>query len=153
MKDLWPIGQVFMASVLILFVLCRQMEVAPTEYVQKKVYTICFLFWNRILYYIILGEIISTQAREVQNITTSLNIQVDNPICILNQDTSRNFLSSNDPKNKFTLFMRATKLETLESEYKKIEANKRASIHIMTEKENVSFSINYNANVIVCIEF
>ncbi|KAJ8925976.1 hypothetical protein NQ315_009831 [Exocentrus adspersus] len=82
------------------------------------------------------GEIISTQAREVQNITTSLNIQVDNPICILNQDTSRNFLSSNDPKNKFTLFMRATKLETLEAEYKKIQINKRKSIQIMSEKEN-----------------
>ncbi|XP_018567595.1 structural maintenance of chromosomes protein 6 [Anoplophora glabripennis] len=82
------------------------------------------------------GEIISTQSREVQNITISLNIQVDNPICILNQDTSRNFLSSNDPKNKFTLFMRATKLETLESEYKKIETNKTKSIQTMTEKEN-----------------
>ncbi|KAJ8935418.1 hypothetical protein NQ314_012837, partial [Rhamnusium bicolor] len=78
----------------------------------------------------------SENAREVQNITTSLNIQVDNPICILNQDTSRNFLSSNDPKNKFTLFMRATKLETLEYEYKKIQSNKRESVKIMEEKED-----------------
>ncbi|KAG5887604.1 hypothetical protein JTB14_002613 [Gonioctena quinquepunctata] len=81
------------------------------------------------------GEVISTQAREVQNITSSLNIQVDNPICILNQDTSRNFLSSNDPKNKFTLFMKATKLETLDSEYKKVHGNKRESTRIMEEKE------------------
>ncbi|CAG9820931.1 unnamed protein product, partial [Phaedon cochleariae] len=81
------------------------------------------------------GEVISTQAKEVQNIAASLNIQVDNPICILNQDTSRNFLSSNDPKNKFTLFMRATRLETLESEYKKVQGNKRDSVRIMEEKE------------------
>ncbi|XP_023020783.2 structural maintenance of chromosomes 6 [Leptinotarsa decemlineata] len=80
------------------------------------------------------GEVISTQAKEVQYITSSLNIQVDNPICILNQDTSRNFLSSNDPKNKFTLFMKATKLDTLEAEYKKVQGNKRDSIKIMEEK-------------------
>lgn len=80
----------------------------------------------------------STSAREVQNITASLNIQVDNPICILNQDTSRNFLSSNDPEQKFTLFMRATRLETLEAEYKMIHNNRQESIKIMEEKEEVT---------------
>ncbi|KAK9874057.1 hypothetical protein WA026_002412 [Henosepilachna vigintioctopunctata] len=69
------------------------------------------------------GEIISTQAREIQNITRSLNIQIDNPICVLNQDTSRNFLSSNDPKQKFSLFMKATKLETLNTEYNRTLTN------------------------------
>lgn len=82
------------------------------------------------------GEVIATQAREIQNIKTSLNIQVDNPICILNQDTSRNFLSSNDPKHKFTLFMRATKLETLASEFKKIEGELKNSKKLLEEKSN-----------------
>ncbi|XP_050517633.1 structural maintenance of chromosomes protein 6 isoform X2 [Diabrotica virgifera virgifera] len=80
------------------------------------------------------GEIISTQASEVHNITINLNIQVDNPICILNQDTSRNFLSSSNPKNKYTLFVKATKLETLEIEYKKIQTNKKESERVMREK-------------------
>lgn len=88
--------------------------------------------------YYFLGEIISSSAREVKNITSSLNIQVDNPICILNQDTSRNFLSSNDPKHKFTLFMRATRLENLEAEYRKIQCNKADSAKIMDEKEQVN---------------
>lgn len=79
-------------------------------------------------------ETISTQLKEVNNITTNLNIQIDNPICVLNQDTSRNFLSSNDPKKKFVLFMKATKLETLEIEYKKIQSNKEDSIKIMNDK-------------------
>lgn len=35
--------------------------------------------------------------------------------------------------------MRATRLETLKLEYKKTQANLTESIHIMTEKENVSF--------------
>ncbi|VEN57131.1 unnamed protein product [Callosobruchus maculatus] len=64
------------------------------------------------------GEVVSTHAKEVQNITTGLNIQVDNPVCILNQDTSRNFLNSSDSKKKFSLFMKATRLDVLEMEYK-----------------------------------
>nr|CAH7726241.1 unnamed protein product [Callosobruchus chinensis] len=64
------------------------------------------------------GEVVSTHAKEVQNITTGLNIQVHNPVCILNQDTSRNFLNSSDSKKKYTLFMKATKLDVLEMEYK-----------------------------------
>ncbi|XP_066259004.1 structural maintenance of chromosomes protein 6 [Euwallacea similis] len=72
------------------------------------------------------GAVISTLAKEVVNITTTLNIQVDNPVCLLTQDTARNFLNSNDPKKKFQLFMKATKLDVLENEYKiaKGEKNK-----------------------------
>ncbi|KAJ3644782.1 hypothetical protein Zmor_022485 [Zophobas morio] len=81
------------------------------------------------------GEIISTSVKEIHNITTSLNIQVDNPVCILNQDTSRNFLSSSDPKRKFTLFMKATKLETLSDEYKTIHLNRRESVRLFEEKQ------------------
>ncbi|KAL3288876.1 hypothetical protein HHI36_003322 [Cryptolaemus montrouzieri] len=80
------------------------------------------------------GKMISNQAREVQNIVNSLNIQVDNPICVLNQDTSRNFLSSNDPKHKFTLFVKATKLETLAIEYSRIMTNMRDSIRLLEDK-------------------
>lgn len=97
-----------------------------------------YLVVLRQFFHFLLGEIISTSTKEVQNITFSLNIQVDNPICILNQDTSRNFLSSNDPRHKFTLFMRATRLETLEAEYTKIHSNKQESVRIMEEKEDVS---------------
>lgn len=80
------------------------------------------------------GDLISTQSREVHNITLGLNIQVDNPICILNQDTSRNFLNSNNPKNKFTLFMKATKLESLELEYKKTQSNQKDCVTVLNEK-------------------
>ncbi|XP_044253818.1 structural maintenance of chromosomes protein 6 [Tribolium madens] len=81
------------------------------------------------------GAVISTQLSEIHNITTSLNIQVDNPVCILNQDTSRNFLNSNNPKNKFTLFMKATKLDSLSEEYKKIILHKRESLRLFEDKQ------------------
>nr|CAD7401671.1 unnamed protein product [Timema poppensis] len=63
------------------------------------------------------GEIISTKREEVDKIVTAFMIQVDNPICILNQDTSRNFLNSSDPKDKFKLFMRATTLDEVKRLY------------------------------------
>lgn len=140
-KDQWPTDQTFSVNVSTLYELCLLVEVAPIEYVPKVVRYSLILFKiisAIVMYFFIFpGEIISTSAKEVQNITASLNIQVDNPICILNQDTSRNFLSSNDPKHKFTLFMKATRLETLEAEYRKIQSNKHESVKIMEEKEEV----------------
>ncbi|KAF7273557.1 hypothetical protein GWI33_013720 [Rhynchophorus ferrugineus] len=81
------------------------------------------------------GQIISTHSKEVHNITSSLNIQVDNPVCLLTQDTSRNFLSSKDPKNKFSLFKKATQLETIESEFIKISANRDDCCKLLSKKQ------------------
>ncbi|KAK5648751.1 hypothetical protein RI129_003643 [Pyrocoelia pectoralis] len=81
------------------------------------------------------GEVISTQSKEIQRICSHLNIQIDNPICLLNQDTSRNFLNSKDPRQKFLLFMRATRLETLLEEYHKILNNKKEANRLFKDKE------------------
>ncbi|XP_066139567.1 structural maintenance of chromosomes protein 6 [Euwallacea fornicatus] len=81
------------------------------------------------------GAVISTHAKEVVNITTTLNIQVDNPVCLLTQDTARNFLSSNDPKKKFQLFMKATKLEMLENEYKAAISEKNKCSRDLEDKK------------------
>lgn len=80
------------------------------------------------------GEVVSTQSKEIRRVATNLNIQIDNPICILNQDTSRNFLSTSDPKQKYILFMRATRLENLAEEYEKMTTNKQNAIRMMKEK-------------------
>ncbi|GJQ78528.1 hypothetical protein Trydic_g11642 [Trypoxylus dichotomus] len=83
------------------------------------------------------GHLVSKSSKEIQQILTSLNIQIDNPVCILNQDTSRNFLSTSDAKQKFILFMRATRLETLDLDYKNILSNKKEIIKTYKEKEKV----------------
>ncbi|CAG9858163.1 unnamed protein product [Phyllotreta striolata] len=80
------------------------------------------------------GETISTSTRELTNIKLSLNIQIDNPVCVLNQDVSRNFLSTNNPKNMFAIFMKATRLEFLLEEYERLETNKNESVRILGEK-------------------
>lgn len=91
-----------------------------------------------ILHIICSGEVISTQAKEVHQICLSLNIQIDNPVCLLNQDTSRNFLNTKDTHQKFLLFMKATRLEELLEEYRKVVDNKKCAARALLEKESVS---------------
>ncbi|XP_018392244.1 PREDICTED: structural maintenance of chromosomes protein 6 [Cyphomyrmex costatus] len=63
------------------------------------------------------GEIISTKRDELDNIITMMNIQIDNPISVLNQDVSRTFLVTSKPEEKYTLFMKATLLDSIENNY------------------------------------
>ncbi len=50
-------------------------------------------------------------------ITDHCNIQIDNPVSLLNQDTSRNFLHNSKPTAKYKLFMKATHLEQIAIDY------------------------------------
>lgn len=47
-----------------------------------------------------------------------MNIQIDNPISVLNQDVSRTFLVTSKPDKKYNLFMKATLLDTIKNNYK-----------------------------------
>ena len=47
------------------------------------------------------GKIISQKKEELDHILDQFNIQVDNPVAILNQDTSRNFLHSKNATDKY----------------------------------------------------
>lgn len=50
-----------------------------------------------------------------------MNIQIDNPVAVLNQDISRTFLVSSKSEEKYELFMKATFLDIIGNNYK--EAN------------------------------
>lgn len=67
----------------------------------------------------------------------SLNVQVDNPVCLLNQDTSRNFLNTKDPAQKFILFMRATQLERLYECWKSSHRNEKTTLNLLNHWEDV----------------
>eukprot|EP00731_Ephydatia_muelleri_P016543 Em0009g967a len=69
------------------------------------------------------GTIVSTKKEELQHILDHLNIQIDNPVSLLSQETSRNFLHSSDPKNKYKLFMKATQLEKICQDYEATRDN------------------------------
>lgn len=75
-----------------------------------------------------------------------MNIQIDNPVCVLNQDTSRNFLSTNNPHHKFTLFKRATGLDTLAENFNNAKEKKRICDDVLKEKQEIYKKIEEEIN-------
>uniref|UniRef100_A0A1Q3F4N5 Putative dna repair protein n=1 Tax=Culex tarsalis TaxID=7177 RepID=A0A1Q3F4N5_CULTA len=59
------------------------------------------------------GQVISSSRAELQKMILFLNIQVDNPVCVLNQDLARSFLKDSDEKKQYTLFLKATQVEAI----------------------------------------
>lgn len=61
------------------------------------------------------GTIISTSRSELHKLIMYLNIQVDNPVCVLNQDLARSFLKDSDEKKQYSLFLKATQIDSITS--------------------------------------
>lgn len=59
------------------------------------------------------GNTVSTKRSDLDRILAKMNIQVDNPVCILNQETAKNFLHGNDSTAKYKLFERATQMDVI----------------------------------------
>ncbi|XP_068626788.1 structural maintenance of chromosomes protein 6 isoform X1 [Battus philenor] len=79
------------------------------------------------------GEVISTKFEEVNAIILAHDIQVDNPISVLNQDEARSFHAS-DAKKKYSLFRKATNLDQTESNYIRALENCKKAISIWKKK-------------------
>lgn len=90
-----------------------------------------------ILFNCVSGEIISTKFEEVNGIILAHDIQVDNPISVLNQDDARSFHAS-DSKKKYSLFRKATNLDQTETNYMRALENCNKAIAIWTKKKDVS---------------
>ncbi|XP_064486253.1 structural maintenance of chromosomes protein 6-like [Ornithodoros turicata] len=67
------------------------------------------------------GTLVSSKREELTSVLDHFNVQIDNPVMILNQETSRSFLQSKSPRDKYCFFMKATQLEKLKMDYRKIE--------------------------------
>ncbi|KAF8727723.1 hypothetical protein AX14_007074 [Amanita brunnescens Koide BX004] len=63
------------------------------------------------------GKVISTKREELSAICDHMNIQVDNPLNVLTQDSARQFLSSSHPSDKYKFFLKGTQLAQLSEEY------------------------------------
>ncbi|XP_058455820.1 structural maintenance of chromosomes protein 6 [Malaya genurostris] len=61
------------------------------------------------------GNIITTSRSELLKLILYLNIQVDNPVCVLNQDLARSFLKDSDEKKQYSLFLKATQIDAITS--------------------------------------
>ncbi|XP_053671716.1 structural maintenance of chromosomes protein 6 [Anopheles nili] len=59
------------------------------------------------------GQVVSTSRAELQKILLAFNIQVDNPICVLNQDLARSLLKDSDESKQYTFFTKATQIDSI----------------------------------------
>jgi hypothetical protein len=50
-----------------------------------------------------LGKIVSERKDTIDTIVAHFNIQVDNPMCMLNQDVAKNFLNTKSTKEKYNV--------------------------------------------------
>jgi len=83
------------------------------------------------------GKTIEHNTKELRLIIDHFNIQINNPCCILMQDTSREFLFKNSPTSKYKLFLYATQLEVIRSDLKEVGENNKNIYEILKKKESV----------------
>lgn len=81
------------------------------------------------------GQVISSKREDLTYILDQFNIQVDNPVSILNQETSKNFLNSKSPHDKYKFFLKATQLEQMKIDYSMANEQKEITREIIEKKE------------------
>jgi chromosome segregation ATPase len=77
----------------------------------------------------------SIKKQEINQIVEHFNIQPENPLCFLNQETSKKLLSTNKPTDLYNLFLQSTQLESMAQIQKKIEAETTNAEIVISEKE------------------
>ncbi|GAA5952187.1 hypothetical protein JCM8115_003527 [Rhodotorula mucilaginosa] len=82
------------------------------------------------------GKTVDTKKATLDKILDSFNIQVDNPMTVLTQDQSRQFLASASAKDKYTFFLRGTQLAQLTEEYEQIRSNTEAMDEALQNKRD-----------------
>lgn len=86
------------------------------------------------------GDKISNSFAEITNIMLALEIQVDNPISVLNQEEAKTF-SSMDSKKMYSLFRKATNLDHSINNYHQVLENCKKAEAIKHDKEKTCESL------------
>ena len=63
------------------------------------------------------GRVISTRKADLEEICDYFALQIDNPMNVLTQDMSRQFLNSSSPRDKYKFFVKGVQLEQLDQDY------------------------------------
>lgn len=79
-------------------------------------------------------KLVSNKKQELDNIVEQFNIQVENPVCFLNQETSKHFLNSSNKSDKYKLFLKASQLESMRILQEQIEHERQVSVNMIEEK-------------------
>ncbi|XP_069820641.1 structural maintenance of chromosomes protein 6-like [Dendropsophus ebraccatus] len=84
------------------------------------------------------GSLISSKKEELISILDHFNIQVDNPLCVLTQDMSKQLLHNKNEGDNYNFFMKATLLEQMKNDYSYImETKTRTSDQISFGQERL----------------
>ncbi|KAG8723851.1 Structural maintenance of chromosomes protein 6 [Ceratobasidium sp. 395] len=83
------------------------------------------------------NKTISSKKEELTNITDYMNLQVDNPVTVLTQDTSRQFLASSKAKDKYQFFLSGTLLTQLLDAYQLVLESLKKTETILESKQTV----------------
>jgi structural maintenance of chromosomes protein 6 len=67
------------------------------------------------------GRVISTKKADLEEICDYFALQIDNPMNVLTQDMSRQFLNNSSPAEKYRFFVKGVQLEQLDQDYQLLE--------------------------------
>jgi structural maintenance of chromosomes protein 6 len=67
------------------------------------------------------GRVISTKKADLEEICDYFALQIDNPMNVLTQDMSRQFLNNSTPADKYRFFVKGVQLEQLDQDYQLLE--------------------------------
>jgi recombinational DNA repair ATPase RecF len=94
------------------------------------------------------GSTVSTKREDLVHILDHWNIQVDNPVSLLDQDTSRHFLHSNNPAHKYKLFVKATRLEQIQNDYERAQEDQALMKKSIERNEILSEDLKKEAKLL-----
>ena len=89
---------------------------------------------------------IASSGAEIEAILDHFNIQINNPISVLNQDMTKTFLNSSDDTQKYSFFMKATLLESIRSDYRDIQVHITTIHELIQTKKKVGLSLKIASN-------
>uniref|UniRef100_A0A182LZS7 Structural maintenance of chromosomes protein 6 n=1 Tax=Anopheles culicifacies TaxID=139723 RepID=A0A182LZS7_9DIPT len=95
------------------------------------------------------GHVVSTSRAELLKVLLAFNIQVDNPICVLNQDLARSLLKDSNESKQYTFFSKATQIDSIKQKLNDCAMIAKQARNVLLVKEK---SIQYLSNEIDVLE-
>ncbi|XP_053660661.1 structural maintenance of chromosomes protein 6 [Anopheles marshallii] len=95
------------------------------------------------------GYVVTTSRAELLKVLLAFNIQVDNPICVLNQDLARSLLKDSDESKQYTFFSKATQIDSIKQKLNECATIAKQARNVLSVKEK---SLQYLTSEIDVLE-